>query len=433
MVRAAARDDAGPAAVLIGYMRDWATTDTGPATVQVMTAGGAGRPGAPAQGYDAVVVGGGTIGLTCAWRMARRGLHVAVVDPEPGRGASWVAAGMLAPVTEVHYTEERLVALTMASARRWPSFAVELEADAGSAIAYRTCGTLVVDGDDDDRAWSDELYRFQRSLGLDVERLNGRRVRQLEPNIAPGVRSGLLANGDHQVQTRRLVTALLAAGTARGVQWHRFPATAIDVAGGTVRGVEVNGESLWAPVVVLAAGCWSGSIPGVPAGVVPPVRPVKGQILRLAGEARRILLQRSVRGLVQGSSVYLVPRADGTVVIGATVEERGFDTTVTAGAVYELLRDARRVVPGVAELELVEARAGLRPGSPDNAPVVGATTVSGLVLATGHYRNGILLSPLTADAVAAVVAGEEVPPEMAPFTPARFGPARPASSATATL
>jgi glycine oxidase len=387
-----------------------------------MTTDGTGRPDAPDGAYDAIVVGGGVIGLTSAWRMAQRGMRVAVVDPDPGRGASWVAAGMLAPVTEVHYTEERLLTLTMASALRWPSFTAELEADAGSAIGYRTCGTLVVDADDDDRAFSEDLYRFQSSLGLDVERLNARRVRQLEPNIAPGVRSGLLAKGDHQVQTRRLVTALLAAATGRGIQWQRTPAQSIETAGGTVEGVRCDDTVLRAPVVVVAAGCWSGSIPGLPPGVVPPVRPVKGQILRLAGEARRTLLQRSVRGLVQGASVYLVPRADGTVVIGATVEERGFDTTVTAGAVYELLRDARRVVPGITEFELVEARAGLRPGSPDNAPIVGPSSIAGLLLATGHHRNGILLAPLTADAIAALVAGEAPPPEMAAFTPARFAP-----------
>jgi glycine oxidase len=399
MIPAAARDDVGPAAVLIGYM-------------------------AMTRSYDAVVVGGGVIGLTSAWRMARRGMKVVVVDPEPGRGASWVAAGMLAPVTEVHYTEERLVALTMASARRWPSFAAEVEADAGSDVGYRRCGTLVVDADEDDRAWSEELYRYQCSLGLDIERLTSRAVRRLEPNTAPGVRSGLLAPSDHQVQTRRLLTALMAAATARGVRWHRAPVTAIDMAGGTVTGVhcdggESEGDGLQAPVVVLAAGCWSGSVSGLPAGVVPPVRPVKGQILRLSGDAGHPLLTRSVRVHGQGSSVYIVPRTDGTVVVGATVEERGFDTTVTAGAVYELLRDARRVVPGISELELVEAKAGLRPASPDNAPLVGATSVPGLVLATGHYRNGILLCPLTADTVTAVVTGDPSPAEMTPFNPAR--------------
>jgi glycine oxidase len=371
--------------------------------------------------YDVIVVGGGTIGLSCAWRMASRRLRVAVVDPEPGRGASWVAAGMLAPVSEVHYGEEALLALTMASARRWPAFAAELEADAGAGIGYRTTGTLVVDVDEGDRAWSDALFAFQRSLGLEVERLTGRRVRDLEPNVAPGVRSGMLVTGDHQVQTRRLVAALLAAAAHRGVVFHRAPATAVDVDGGAaVRGVQCDGTQLTAPVVVLAAGCWSGSLAGLPAGVVPPVRPVKGQILRLSGDGERPLLQRAVRGLVQGSSVYLVPRSDGTVVVGATVEEKGFDTSVTAGAVYELLRDARRVVPGITELELREARAGLRPGSPDNAPLVGPTSVDGLVLATGHYRNGILLSPLTADAVAALVTGDAPPADMAPCHPARF-------------
>jgi len=374
--------------------------------------------------YDAIVVGGGAIGLTSAWRMARRGMHVAVVDPEPGRAASWVAAGMLAPVSEVHYGEEQLLALTMASARRWPSFAAELEADAGAGIGYQRTGTLVVDVDDGDRAWSDELFHFQCSLGLDVERLNGRRVRQLEPNVAPGVRSGMLVKGDHQVQTRLFVTALLAAAAHRGVEFHRSPVTTVDVDGKTaVRGVETGGNRLTAAVVVLAAGCWTPSIAGLPDGVLPPVRPVKGQILRLSGERQRPLLRRSVRGVVHGASVYLVPRADGTVVVGATVEEMGFDTTVTAGAVYELLRDAHRVVPGVAELILTETRAGLRPGSPDNAPMVGATTVDGLMVATGHYRNGILLSPLTADAVASLAAGEDPPVEMIPFGPGRFLPA----------
>lgn len=368
-----------------------------------------------------MVVGGGVIGLACAWRMAGRGLHVAVADPEPGRGASWAAAGMLAPVTEVHYGEERLLSLTLAAARRWPDFVAELEADTGTGVDYRRAGTLVVAADADDRAWADELYEFQRGLGLEVERISSRRLRTLEPHVAPGVSTAFLAAGDHQVQTRRLVSALLEGTARRGVVLHRQGVTALDVRGGSaVGGVHLGDAYVQAPIVVLAAGAWSGTLPGVPAAVVPPVRPVKGQILRLATPAGARLLERAVRGLVQGSSVYLVPRTDGTVVVGATVEEQGFDTAVTAGAVYELLRDARRVVPGVAELELTEARAGLRPGSPDNAPVVGETTIAGLLIATGHYRNGILLSPVTADAIAAVAVGDEPPAEMVPFSPARF-------------
>jgi glycine oxidase len=386
-----------------------------------VTAGGGGRPTPPAGGYDVVVVGGGTIGLASAWRLAGRGMRVAVVDPDPGRGASWAAAGLLAPVTEVTYGEERLLALTLAAARGWAAFATELQAATGHDIGYRPCGTLLVAADDDDRAWADELYRFQLELGLGVERLTARRTRELEPRLAPGIRGGVLARDDHQVQTRRFVDALVDAATARGVVMHRGVASAVDVAGGTtVRGVRVGDDHLEAPIVVLAAGCWSGSLAGLPADAVPPVRPVKGQILRLTGDADSPLLGRSVLGVVQGSSVYLVPRADGTVVVGATVEEQGFDTTVTAGAVFEMLRDARRIVPGVAELELTEARAGLRPGSPDNAPIVGPSTIDGLVIATGHYRNGILLTPITADCVTALCGGEEPPPEMAPFTPARF-------------
>ena len=186
--------------------------------------------------YDAIVVGGGSIGLTSAWRMALRGMHVAVVDPTPGRGASWVAAGMLAPVSEVHYGEEGLLALTMASARRWPAFAAELEADAGAGIGYQDTGTLVVDVDDDDRAFSDDLFAFQTSLGLAVDRLTARRVRELEPNVSPGIRSGMLVKGDHQVQTRRFVAALLAVTARRGVDFHRVAATALDIEGGPPSG-----------------------------------------------------------------------------------------------------------------------------------------------------------------------------------------------------
>jgi glycine oxidase len=378
---------------------------------------------------DVVIIGGGVIGLSCAWQTARRGLQVSIVDPEPGRGASWVAAGMLAPVTEVHYGEEALLALNVACSRRWPAFADELERAVGRTIGYRATGTLAVASDEGDRAWAEALYNFQRDLGLEVQWLAGKAARVLEPNLAPGVRSAVWAPGDHQVDNRLLVEALIEAATASGVSLHRQLAAQLELAGGSVHGVQLaDGSALRARAVVLAAGCRSGALPGLPTEVAPPVRPVKGQILRLHGLTNPPLVSRSVRGLVQGSSVYLVPRQGGELVLGATVEERGFDATVTAGAVYELLRDAHRIVPGVTELELRESIAGLRPGSPDNAPLVGEAAagsggVSGLVVATGHYRNGILQAPLTADAVAALVTGGEPPPELAPFTPTRFGPA----------
>jgi glycine oxidase len=380
----------------------------------------------PGRTYDAVVVGAGVIGLSCAWRLAQRTLSVLVVDPEPARGASWMAAGMLAPVSEAQFGEESHVAPALASAARWPNFAAELSAAADAPLGYLRSGTLIVAADEDDRDWAHELYRFQVALGLEAHWLTSRAARHQEPTLSPGVRAAIAVPGDHQVDNRLLLGALLSACHAAAVTVVRRRVVAVECAGGAVRGVALDDGSV-APtsVVVVAAGCHSPALGGLPDGTVPTVRPVKGQILRLAPTPRAPRLSTVVRAVVQGSSVYLVPRADGSVVVGATVEERGFDCAVTAGAVYELLRDAHRVVPGVDEMELAESTAGLRPGSPDNAPVVGRPPVhgaDGLVLATGHHRQGILLAPLTAEVVAALVTGTAVPDEAARFDPGRFAP-----------
>ncbi len=380
-----------------------------------MTASGEGA--AP---RDVVVVGGGAVGLAAAWQAARAGCTVTVLDPHPGRAASWAAAGMLAPVTEVHYGEEALLALNLAAARRYPGFVADLEAATGLDVGYRTSGTLAVAMDGDDAAVLRDLHDFQLRLGLTVEPLRASQCRAREPLLSPRVRAGLLVAGDHQVDNRRLVAALLEACARAGVEVLADAAAAVTVAGERVTGVRTTGDThLTAAHVVLAAGCWSGRIDGLPEHARPRVRPVKGQILRLRGPAGGPLLAGTVRGLVHGNSVYLVPRADGELVIGATVEEQGFDTRVTAGAVHELLRDAYELVPGIAELELVEALAGLRPGSPDNAPLIGPGALEGLVVATGHHRNGILLAPLTADAVTALVTGAAVPEAVRPFRPDR--------------
>ena len=372
---------------------------------------------------DVIVVGAGVIGLCVAWRAAAAGMEVVVADPEPARGASWAAAGMLAPVTELHYGEEALLALAQAAARRWEGFASELTSIAGP-VGYRRTGTLLVAADEGDRSQVHALYEFQRELGLEVEWCTGRRARALEPALAPGLRSGLWVPGDHQVHNRMLLAALRRVVDGAGVQIVPDAVDAVEVTAGAVRGVRLaSGEGVGASAVVLAAGCRSPLVAGLPSGTVPAVRPVKGQIVRLRQRQRSSPAgpTRTVRAVVEGASVYVVPREDGTVVVGATVEEQGFDTTVTAGAVYELLRDARRAVPAVSEMALEEAVAGLRPGSPDNGPIVGeSAAVDGLVMATGHYRNGILLAPLTADAVAAVLGGRAVPTEMAPFGPDRF-------------
>jgi glycine oxidase len=340
-----------------------------------------------------VVVGAGVIGLACAWRCAQRGLRVLVLEreAEPGAGASGVAAGMLAPVTEAEPGEQALLELNLAGAEMWPAFAAELAERSGLDTGYRASGALVAAADRDDAEELRRLHAFQQLLGLDARWLGGRECRRLEPRLSPRVSGGILAAQDHQVEPRAVVRALLAA---------------VRAAGGEVRtGVEVSelGE-LDCERVVLAAGCWSGTF-----GL--PVRPVKGQILRLRGGPVAERLVRTPR-------CYVVSRPDGEVVVGATVEERGFDTSVTADGVFRLLEAAREVLPDVAELEFVEAAARLRPATPDNAPIIGEH--DGVVWATGHHRNGVLLAPITAGAVADIVSGAAPPAAVEPFSRGRF-------------
>ena len=374
---------------------------------------------------DVAVVGAGVIGLASAWRLAQAGAGVVVVDPAPGSGASGVAAGMLAPVTEARLGEEALLALNRASWARWPDFAAEVEAAGGRPVGYRADGTLMVALDADDRAVLDDLAGRHRAMGLAVEALRGREARALEPGLAPAVRAGLLAADERSVDPAALVEALRAAAEAAGVTVVARPVERVvtTAAGDRVTGVALaggDGAVVEAATVVLAAGAWSAIVAGVPDHARPPVRPIRGQVLTLRQPPGEPLVARTVRGIVRGSSIYLVPRDDGRVVIGATVEERGFDTTPTAGGAYELLRDALAIVPGLDDAELVAVRAGLRPGSPDDLPMIGASGVEGLVVATGHHRNGILLTPVTAEAVAALLTGGAVPVEAAACDPRRF-------------
>lgn len=373
---------------------------------------------------DVLVIGGGIIGLVTAWRAAQRGLRTAVADPEPGGGAARVAAGMLAAVTELHFGEETLLGLNLDSARRYPAFVAELAEATGHDVGYRACGTLAVALDADDRAHLRELHALQTRCGLASEWLNGRECRRLEPMLAPGVRGGLRVDGDHQVDPRRLADALLTACERAGVVFHRALVERLTVTGDRARGaVLAGGDELVADQVVLAAGSLSGRLAGVPERVLPPVRPVKGQVLRLrVPPAYAPFLSRTVRAVVRGSHVYLVPRENGELVVGATSEELGWDTTVTAGGVYELLRDAHELVPGITELPLTETRAGLRPGSPDNAPLLGPSALPGLHLATGHYRNGVLLTPVTGDVMAEALTTGALPDEARPFAARRFSP-----------
>jgi glycine oxidase len=363
---------------------------------------------------DAAVIGGGVAGLGIAWRAARRGARVVLLErDDAGSGASRWAAGMLAPVTEAELGERALLSLGLESARRWPAFAAELAEVTGLDVGYRQTGALVVARDRDEAEALERELGFRRELGLEVERLRPSQARRLEPALAPTVRLALSAPDDHVADPRLLVPALVAACRSAGVQLRTH--TAVErllVEDGEAVGVAVaGGEELRAAQVVAAAGPWSGALPGLPEQARVPVRPVKGQILRLRDPDGPGLLERVVR--YEGG--YLVPRGDGGYVLGATVEERGFDTTVTAGGLYELLRDAGELVPGVHELVVEEIGAGLRPGTPDNVPLLGrSAALRRLVWATGHHRNGILLAPVTADLVAGALAGEPVPGELAP-------------------
>jgi glycine oxidase len=363
---------------------------------------------APAQS-DIVIVGAGAIGLCTAWRLALRGRAVTLVDPSPGRGAVWAAAGMLAPASEAHFGDEALVPLLALAADRWKAFAAELEANAGE-LGFRATGTVVVGADASDRAELSRIVSLQRSLGLEVLDLERAELQRLEPALAPSLRVGVLIPGDHQVDTRRLVRALLAEIDRLGVQM--VEARVLGIERGLRPRVDLDdGRSLEAAQIVLCPGAHLGQISGLDDLDLPRIRPVKGHVLRLGGDP---LLERTVRGTVRGRSIYLVPRADGELVVGASVEERGFDTRIQAGEVHRLLDDARRIVPGIDELELVDVSTGLRPGSPDNAPTIAAFDDGRLVVATGHHRNGVLLAPLSAEVSVGLLEGA-VPAELAAF------------------
>jgi glycine oxidase len=386
---------------------------------------------------DVVIAGGGVIGSAIAWRAATAGLDTVVVDPGDGAAASLVAAGMLAPVSESLFGEDALLALNLLAVRRFGGFAAELEEQAGQRVGLRREGTLAVAYDPGDHAALLRLTAFRRSLGLDAEELDGRGCRTLEPFLAPEVRGGALFGGDWSVDNRRFTAALRHAMAASGARLVRGRVTGVLARDGRAHGVALAAEdgpaTIGCQAVVIAAGTWSGAVKGIPAPVAAAVRPVKGQLLRLRlPGAMPPVLTRTVRATVRGTDVYLVPRADGEVVVGATQEERGPDRSVTAGAVHDLLRDAISVVPVMTELVLAETCAGLRPGTPDNGPAVGATTVPGLLVATGHFRNGILLAPATADAVVACLTGQRPAPEWEPFSPARFAPPPAPSPGTTT-
>lgn len=357
---------------------------------------------------DIAVLGGGVIGLACAWQARRLGHSVVVVERDQlGAGASGVAAGMLAPVAEAEFglAAREVLELGLRSARMWPDFAAQLCKDGGVEVRLLRSGTLLLARDGDEARELERQSALRDSLGLASRRLRASEARELEPAIAPTIRLAYEAPDDHSVDPRQAMRSLAAACEAVGVELveHAGEATVATDRNGGVRGLLLRGGALIAAqTVILAAGAWSGSVRGLAGPAIPPVRPVKGQALRLRDPAGAGLLTRVLR--YEGG--YIVPRGDGRYVLGATVEEQGFNASPTAGGIHELLREAWELVPGIAELEIEELSVSFRPGTVDNVPLIGrCEEAEGLIWATGHYRNGILLAPLTAELVVEALSG----------------------------
>jgi glycine oxidase len=367
---------------------------------------------------EVVVVGGGLIGTAIGWQLQTAGLQVAVVTGERAAAASRVAAGMLAPITEATFTEQALLGLNLASIDMYGDFVARLEEASDLPAGLRRTATLSIAYNADDAARLSTLGHFLDRLGLGSQRLTSPECRQHEPLLSPAIRSGLLIEGDWSCDNRLLWGALIEAARRVGVREIPGFVHAIRARDNAVSAVMLaDGTELTADRVVLANGAWASQIGGAPPI---PVRPVKGQILRL-DPGRLPSPGLTVRAFSKGNEVYLVPRSSGReVVVGATVEELGFDGRVTAGGVYELLRDARTVVPLTSEYALTESGVGWRPATPDNAPILGPCELDGLVLATGHYRNGVLLTPITAMALTELLTVGELPLVARGFTLDRF-------------
>ncbi len=373
------------------------------------------------------IAGGGIIGLAIAAEMTRRGHDVTVLEAHGigEQAAASVAAGMLAPKGEANVAHPALTELAVASHRGYPDFVADIEAVSGEPVGFDRSGTLFVAAHRDHVPAIKQLDAFHRDRGLNADRLSGPEARELEPALAPAVSAGLLLHDDWQVDPRLLLHALTAAVRQRGgTVLEQAPVRRIERRNGEYLVTHGDAATLEASAVVLAAGAWSA---GIVHGEAPhlPMRPVRGEVLRLRGER---LLSRVVRS----PDGYLVPRATGETVIGATSEERGFETALLAGSVLDLLRDAYRVVPGIYDLELHETNVGFRPALRDHLPAMGRLDNDGLFVATGHYRNGVELAPITAQLMAELITTGRADPMLEAFSPLRFAGHAPAPTASGT-
>lgn len=367
---------------------------------------------------DFAIIGAGVAGLAIGWRLARAGMDVTIFERDTaGQGASWSAAGMLAPSSEVAFEEDALLHLGLKSLALFPDFVAELEQDSGVDVDYRDEGTLLIGLDADDATALEHTHDYRVRCGLNAEKLDAQQARELEPGLDPSLQSALYIGSDHQVDPRLLTQALARAFTRAGGRLiEHCPVESIDCDDAKVHALTTAaGERVASENILVAAGAWTRSIAGLPPGILPRVRPVRGQMLSVAlGEPALC------RHVIRAPDAYLVPKSDGRLLIGATMEERGFNPAPTAGGVFELLRGAWETLPGIYDQDLFDIWTGFRPVSIDNLPVLGPTAIDGLWLAAGHGRNGILLAPITALGVAEAVVSGQVPDELRGFTSARF-------------
>lgn len=364
------------------------------------------------------IIGSGVAGLGIAWALAQGGMRVTVFDQgKIGRGASWAAAGMLAAALETEAGEETLLPFALTAQRLWPEFAARLEAASGLSVGYRESGTLSIAPLRDDVGYLRHRQAFLTQCGLSVIWLDRAELKQREPFLSPRISHALFSAGDHQVDNRALVTALHAACVKSGVVFHEN--TKVDevvLADHRLTGIRVKDEVLATQHLVVAAGAWSGQLRGLPPANLPPVFPMKGQMLALQMDPAQPL----IRHVVWTPHVYLVPRGDGRLVVGATMEDKGFDAALTGGGVLHLLRETFEVLPGMEELPLLESWVGFRPTSRDDAPVLGPSGIEGVTFATGQHRHGILMTPLIAAAIQDYILKGSLPTVAQPFTMQRF-------------
>jgi glycine oxidase len=366
------------------------------------------------------IIGGGVIGLAVGWRLAAAGRPVTLFERgKAGCGASWAAAGMLAPVSEAEPEEAALIDLALAGHALWPSFAAELAQQSGIAIDYWPCGGLHIALKRDEVERLRFLQAFLAYRGLESRWIGMAEARALLPHLSPHAKAALLCPSDHQVDNRKLASALHAAFIATGgVLVEDTEITGLDVVGGQVSGLVAGDRRHAADLVILASGAWSGAIDALSPSQRPPVRPVKGQMLCVR------MMTPLIDRILWREGRYLVPRRDGRLLIGATVEEQGFDAQMTAGGVFQLLDQARELLPAIDDLPVDEMWSGFRPTSRDDAPILGPSSLPGLIYATGHHRHGILLTPITAAGIAEYVRTGALPSALQPFTAARFESSR---------